>query len=180
MSMPMSLRVDIEIGVEEPVVDMSVLYVDGGQNRQTGVNAWGCVVDAKGIDVLEPHRRLLDDMELISVMLPKNIGRRTVIVAHFQKVKQQNNGAELLAFVAALRLAIYYYPKYKVIASDSKLIVDYWSKYLSQEKELCMDKRKALYIWEAIQLRQQYEELGGELLKIKGDYNPADLGYHRS
>ena len=41
-----------------------------------------------------------------------------------------------------------------------------------------MDPRKASYIDELILLRKKFEALGGELIKVKGDNNLADLGYH--
>lgn len=158
----------------------NVIYVDGGCNSHTEGNAWGSVVNKDGVDLIEPYQQLLSDMKLEKRVLPK--GPRGVIVCNFNDVSsQQNNGAELLAMVAGLRIAIYSYQngiQIPYILSDSKLIVEYWSKKVTDGKTY--DPLKLQFIQYCIVLRQHYESLGGSILKIGSEKNLADLGWHVS
>jgi ribonuclease HI len=152
-------------------------FCDGGHNKMTGDSAFGSVVFNNGNDLIEFHRNILSDMELRSVKLP--VGERTVIVAKFNDVsQQQNNGAELLAMVACLRIALLG-DHIKIIYSDSDLLLRYWSLRLSNDKRMSMDPLKVRYIDELINIRKEFEYRGGILEKVSGDRNLADLGYHR-
>ncbi|MFA6972468.1 MAG: RNase H1/viroplasmin domain-containing protein [Gallionella sp.] len=157
-------------------LDLTEIYVDGGHNRQTGIEAWGCVVDAGGRDLIAPHSDLFTDIPLRDVVLP--VGPRYVFVAKFSDVtSQQNNGAELLATVGGLRLALKY-PSVKVLKGDSTVVLTWWSRCLGADKRQTMDPRKVRYIDELIKLRKLFEAQGGRLEKIGGKYNLADLGRH--
>jgi len=157
-------------------LDLTEIYVDGGHNRQTGIEAWGCVVDAGGRDLIAPHSDLFTDIPLRDVVLP--VGPRYVFVAKFNDVtSQQNNGAELLATVGGLRLALKY-PSIKVLKGDSTVVLTWWSRCLGADKRQTMDPRKVRYIDELIKLRKLFEARGGRLEKIGGKYNLADLGRH--
>ena len=165
------------ISTEIPDQD-SIIYIDGGFNRTTGDDAWGSVVNGFGFDLIPYSSFLLNDMELKEVDLPK--GKRTIIVANFNGVKHQNNGAELLSLVAGLRLAIYLINNnipVKTIYSDSQVVL-YWSIRLKEESAVNFDQRKVTYIRELIELRREFEKLGGKIEKVDGGSNPADLGYH--
>ena len=152
--------------------DKFVIYTDGGHNKFTGEVAFGSVVDAHGRDLIEDNRYLLEDMELRPVMLP--VGLRTVIISYFNDVvSQQNNGAELLALIAGLRIGIM--NNVDIIYSDSDLLIKYWSVSLNSNKRLTMDPRKVMYIDQLIALRKQFK---GDIVKISGDDNLADLGFH--
>lgn len=163
------------------------LFVDGGHNKMTGDEAWGSVVDDCGKDVLPlVTPNLLTDFKCKDVKLPT--GPRRVIVAKFGcgtfgvKLKQQNNGAELLAMVAGLRIAVSVFSNVSEVYSDSDLIVKWWSKSLSSKKreELTRnDPIKLKYIEELQRLRATFESKGGIITKISGDDNLADLGYHK-
>lgn len=93
-------------------------------------------------------------------------------------LKGQNNGAELLAFYAALRIAEEN-NQYQVLRSDSQLLVQYWSKKLSPDKAAKMCPRKVEIIKKTIVLRKKFDVKGGKVEKISGDVNLADLGYHK-
>lgn len=150
----------------------SSVFVDGGQNAHTGGVAWGRVVGGDGQDLVEEYARLLSDMELREVQLPG--GRSWVIVAQFAGVDQQNNGAELLAMVAGLRIALASgAPR---LCSDSDLLVKWWSR---GHVRTCADPRKLALIHECVALRAEFERGGGAVAKIAGADNPADLGFHR-
>lgn len=155
------------------------IYVDGGFNKVSKPNAYGCVVNNNGQDLLLNNHHLLQDMTIRNVTLP--VGQRDVIVVYFEGVYQQNNGAELLAMVAGLRIAIAYI-KYGIqvlhLASDSKLLVESWSKCIKKESADKMPPEKLAYIHEVIQLRKEFESLGGAIIKISGAANPSDLGFH--
>ena len=151
---------------------------DGDRRAAGGLRRGSYVVDSTGTDLIGAHARntILQDMPLIEANLPG--GKRVVIVAIFNDVStQQNNGAELMALVAAMRIALCI--NCKVVASDSELLVSWWSKRLDTKKIGLMDPRKVQYVNELILLRKELEIRGGQLLKISGDNNPADLGYHK-
>lgn len=164
------------------------LYVDGSCKVGEEEAAYASVVDQDGRDVLPDHAAaLLADMTLVRRPdLP--VGPRLVIEARFDDVaQQQNNGAELLAAVAGLRIALsaakpsaerdddqsLAWPR---VLSDSTLIVQHWSRKC---KAPHMDPRKAAYVRELIALRAAFEARGGQLLHISGGDNLADLGFHR-
>ncbi len=157
-------------------LDPSRIYVDGGHNRQTGDEAWACVVDSLGQDLVEVHQKQFLDLQLRDVQLP--VGRRFVAVSKFKDVvSQQNNGAELLAMVMALRIAENN-PGIATVCSDSHLIVEFWSRKLGHSQRLSMDPRKVQYIDELIYRASKFRLRGGQLVQIPGKGNPADLGYH--
>jgi ribonuclease HI len=154
-------------------------------NKHTGKEAWASVVNYKGDDIIPTFSYLFADMKLKEVNLP--VGKRMIIISSFNDVKkQQNNGAELLAMVAALRIASSGVPfgtsleSYKIeqICSDSQLITEYWSKH-EKYADKCLDISKANYIRECVKLRSEFTLKGGKIVKISGSENPADLGYHR-
>ncbi len=152
----------------------TTIYVDGGYNNFTKPDAYASVVNGYGIDILNSVPELISDIRIKKVTLP--IGERYIAIANFQDVKiQQNNGAELIAAVIGLRLAIYFNSigiTVENVCSDSQLIVDYWSNKVSKT---VTDVNKIKYIKELIELKKQFT---GRLVKIPGDNNPADLGFH--
>lgn len=156
----------------------SVLYTDGAHNKTTGSEAWGSVVNKRGEDVMEDYQQVFTDMITKIENLP--VGTRRVVVAKFNDVaSQQINGAELLALIIGLRLALFSKGQVKTIMCDSKLMTEYWSKNLKKESRERMDPRKAKYVDELICLRKEFETMGGKIEKISGDYNKSDLGFHK-
>src|SRR5581483_6064592 len=120
----------------------------------TGIEAWASCVDEKAKDVVGEYRYLFPDLELRAVRLPK--GDRIVAVAKFDDVQtQNNNGAELLAAIMALRIE-QSHPDglvFKTIKSDSRLIVDRWSEEgASLKSTKNMDPRKVALILELKEL----------------------------
>lgn len=165
-----------------PTFDTSrVIYVDGAFNNFTKPYAYGSVVDHFSRDLLGTYASLLPDMELAEVDLP--VGRRVIIKVKFSGISiQQNNGAELLATVAGMRIALYLivngYP-IQYIFSDSSLIIDHWSNRIKTETASNIDPIKLKFVNELIELKKKFERAGGSLYKISGDSNPSDLGWHR-
>ena len=166
------------------------LYVDGGMNTQTGNEAWGCVTFENGKCALSKvsDQHVLDGLKIKEVELP--VGIRRVIVSKFGDVQQETNGAELLSMVAALSISVST-TKVSVthIHTDSKLVYEYWSnpewvkandhKLTKKILKGKMNPIKLDTIHRCAKLRAQYEEMGGKIIKISGDDNPADLGYHK-
>ena len=153
--------------------NVQCLFVDGGHNKHTGNVALASVVDDNYVDKVEEFKLLFNDMKLVTVNLP--VGIRTLAVADFSDVKkQQNNGAELLAMIMGLRIALHT-NSYNIIYSDSQLMIDYWSKGRVKYNPI-MDSSKINYIKELKQLRDRFN---GKIIKISGDVNKADLGYHK-
>ena len=163
-----------EIITEKDELDLSILYTDGGHNKMTGDEAWGSVVQGQGVDIVPLYKTLFSDLKLKNVNLP--VGNRDIVISKFNDVKtQQNNGAELLAFLMGLRIA-----KstniVKRIKCDSDLLVKWWTLNGPNPKtKKTMDPLKIKYINECIMLRKEFESKGGIIEKISGDDNKSDL-----
>lgn len=166
--------------IHDKIPNGIILYCDGACNSDTEGNAWGSVVDRNGNDLIGNYIPLFPDMFIEKKLLP--VGERFVIICNFSNVTtQQNNGAELLSMVAALRIAIYCINNgclINYILTDSSLILNHWS--LGKKNSDKLDELKIRYINECTYLRQIYENSGGNLLKISGSKNKADLGWHVS
>jgi DNA polymerase elongation subunit (family B)/ribonuclease HI len=160
---------------ELPITSISC---DGCCNSKTRGEGWGTVVDERGRDLLMPADNAFayEGMTTRVEVLP--MGTTRVIVAAFKDVaKQNNNGAELLALIASLRIALAR-REIRVINSDSSLIVDYWSKNrIAKDTRDKMDPDKLALIEECARLRIVWEETGGTIMKISGDDNIADPGF---
>ncbi len=152
---------------------MESIYVDGGMNKQTGEYAYASVVDNNGQDLIEKYSFLFTDFQLRSVDLKYE--RRTIILCYCPGVKQQNNLAELIAAICGLRIAIY--ENIDIVYSDSSLIVDYWSKRIKTKDRERLTIYKYMLINNLIKLSKSFN---GKLIKISGNNNLADLGYHKS
>lgn len=149
------------------------LYVDGAFNKHTGSESWGFVTDEQGNDILalDGVEELLHDMKLQQQNTPK--GKKVVIVAKFENVQQQNNGAELLSALAALRIANQD-EEVKTIYSDSSTVVQSWSngrygKTIPPSKVKC--------IVELARQKATFCKRGGKFLFVSGDDNVADPGF---
>lgn len=94
---------------------------------------------------------------------------------HFAGDDATNNYGELLALKYALQIAID--ENIKRIFGDSKLVIDYWSKWMIK-KEVAENTKKLAK--EVSLQRKKFEELGGEITLISGGSNPADLGFHKN
>jgi ribonuclease H-related protein len=86
-----------------------------------------------------------------------------------------NNYGELLALKYALEIAKK--EGAKMVFGDSKLIIEFWSKGAVNRKEVSAETFRLAI--ETKMLRKEFEESGGEIERIPGASNPADLGYHK-
>ncbi len=118
---------------------------------------------------------LCPDVNAEEKLLPA--GKRYCIRTKFANVQQQNNDAELLALIVALRIALSASSRFIKVHTNSNLLILYWSKGIVNKTVI--DPRKLAYIIELTSLRQRSEAQGGKIVKISGKINPADLGFHK-
>lgn len=83
---------------------------------------------------------------------------------------KSNNYGELLGMYLALEIARKL--GYTDIYGDSKLVIYYWSK--GSYNELPKETVKLIE-----QVTKNRKNFGGNIWYINGDYNPADLGFHK-
>ncbi|MFA5052459.1 MAG: ribonuclease H family protein [Parcubacteria group bacterium] len=133
------------------------IYFDAGTGRGEGVEI--SVTDKNGKDLLSKvlHKELVNKHG--KHLLPKG---------------KTNNYGELLACKYAFELAKLV--KEKNIFGDSRLVVNYWSKWLVKKE---IPEETKVLAREVSALRKEFERLGGSLTLISGDDNPADLGFHK-
>lgn len=134
------------------------IYFDAGTGRGNGVEI--SVTDEYGNDLLQ---------KVVAKELINKHGK------HLLAIDKTNNYGELLACKYALDLALQ--EGVKKIFGDSKIIIDYWSRGRIKAEGIAPETRSLAFAVK--KLRDTYEEKGGEILRISGDDNPADLGFHR-
>jgi viroplasmin and RNaseH domain-containing protein len=134
------------------------IYFDAGTGRGKGVEV--SVTDEKGEDLL---RRVFPKKKL------NRFGKHLI-----PRLLATNNYGELLAFKYALQIAEK--EGVKQIFGDSKLVIDYWSRWQIKRNELPAGTVRLAD--EVAALREKFEEGGGTIQRIPGAQNPADLGFH--
>jgi len=134
------------------------IYFDAGTGRGDGVEI--SVTDEKG-------RNLLD--KAISKKELNRFGKHLI-----DDPTATNNYGELLALRYALAIATK--TKKKKVFGDSKLVIEYWSKWRIKRKELPEETVELAH--EVATLREAFEDHGGTVERISGGHNPADLGFH--
>lgn len=143
------------------IIDKDVIYCDSGTGGGKGVQ----------IRVTNWKRESILNLQFSS----KHINKKgNIELNQFIKIEEPtNNLGELMALHAALKIASK--TGCKKIASDSKLVIEFWSRgVIKTTKEFTRNQ-----IEKVVELREGFERNGGEIFKISGDINPADLGYHR-
>jgi ribonuclease HI len=133
------------------------IYFDAGTGRGNGVEI--SVTDLSGENLL--HK----------VMAKSKINE---FGKHHLGKSFTNNYGELMACEQALKLAIK--KDIKKIFGDSKLVIEYWSRGYIKRGELPAATVKLAD--RVAKLRKEFESLGGEVGRVSGDDNPADLGFH--
>lgn len=93
---------------------------------------------------------------------------------HLGKEKTNNYG-ELLGLLLALDIASK--GNYKTVYGDSNLVIYFWSKGIFKRDKLPLETVEL--ILKVIEARKKFELSGGSVEYISGDYNPADLGFHK-
>lgn len=134
------------------------VYFDAGTGRGIGVEVR--VTDEKGNDLLP---MILEAKELTKHGTYLTLNGST------------NNFGELLGCKFAIQIARKM--KRKKVFGDSGLVIDYWSKGFIKRTGVA-EKTIAL-AEEVVKLRSLFERAGGEVRRVSGDDNPADLGFHK-
>ncbi|MBM3257377.1 MAG: ribonuclease HI [Candidatus Liptonbacteria bacterium] len=131
------------------------IYFDAGTGRGEGVEI--SVTDEKGKNLL--HKAISkEELTRGKHLLGKEV---------------TNNYGELLACKYAIEIAMA--EDVKKVFGDSKLVIEFWTKW-RVKKEVPEETFKLAR--EVAKLREEFEEQGGEVIRISGDDNPADLGFH--
>ncbi len=132
------------------------IYFDSGTGRNQKVEV--SVTDESGFDLLGKIKPKLKLNKFGKLLVPK----------------ATNNYGELLACKYALELALKL--GVKNIFGDSKLVLNYWSKGFIKKD---LPKKTQKLSLEVLSLRKKFESQEGVMEFIEGDFNPADLGFHR-
>jgi ribonuclease HI len=135
------------------------IYFDAGTGRGNGVEI--SVTDEKGKNLL--HKAL-------TAKKLNRFGKHRV-----DDGNATNNYGELLALRYALAIAKK--EGVKKIMGDSRLVIDYWSRWCVKRKELPEETVQLAH--EVATMRDAFERNGGTIERISGAHNPADLGFHR-
>lgn len=135
------------------------IYFDAGTGRGEGVEV--SVTDEKGKNLL--HKALA------SAALNK-FGKHLV-----GNTDATNNYGELLALRYALEIA--HATRVKKVFGDSKLVIEFWSQWRIKRKDL--PEETVALADDVSRAREAFEKTGGTVERISGDFNPADLGFHR-
>ncbi len=132
------------------------IYFDAGTGRGSGVEI--SVTDEKGKNLLHEAFKKSE----LNRFLKHELG-----------TEQTNNYGELLACKYAIEIAIR--SKVKKVFGDSSLVIDFWTKWRVKKD---VEEETFELAREVAALRKKFEERGGEVLRISGGDNPADLGFH--
>lgn len=152
------LRLGARYEVKVKKESMPGIYFDAGTGRGFGVEI--SVTDEKGKDLLA---------KVVAKEFINEHGK------HLLGPDKTNNYGELLACKYALELAIR--EGIKDIFGDSKIIIDYWSKGRIKVEGIAPETR--ILAFAVKKLRDIFEADGGQVIRVSGDDNPADLGFHR-
>jgi len=144
----------------KPVVKLERgIYFDAGTGRGEGVEV--SVTDEKGKNLLH---KAVSKYEL------NQFGKHLIA-----NEAATNNYGELLALRYAIEIAKKM--RVKKIFGDSRLVIDYWSKWRIKRNEL--PEETVELASEVAKMREAFEAHGGTIERIGGGHNPADLGFHR-
>ncbi len=138
----------------------NAVYFDAGTGGGNGVEV--NVTDVKG----DP---------LLHLLLSKNA--LTERGTHLLPPGKTNNYGELFACSAAIRIAST--RGASMVCGDSALIIDYWSVGKMRAVTRRGDPAAAKLVDRTTKERKLFEKNGGNLTRIPGGVNPADLGFHR-
>lgn len=133
------------------------IYFDAGTGRGRGVEI--SVTDERGKNLLH---------KVLSARQLNRFGK------YLLGKKATNNYGELLACRYALQIAVK--GKIKNVFGDSRLIIDYWTKWRVKKD---VPSETFSLARETAAWREQFEESGGAVKRLSGKNNPADLGFHK-
>ena len=134
------------------------IYFDAGTGRGIGVEVR--VTDKFGNSILNKYLKEERINEFGNFHMPEG---------------STNNLGELTGIFIALSIGIK--EGIKNIYGDSALVINYWSKGLVRKDNV----NKITYdlAMKVKSRREIFESMGGEIKHVSGDFNPADLGFHK-
>lgn len=133
------------------------IYFDAGTGRGIGVEVRVTLKDGKSI--------LKENFPDLAI---NEFGN------YLTKEGRTNNYGELAGIYLALTIATNL--NIKNIYGDSSLVIDYWSKGLIKSTVA----KDTIALAKKVKIKRDiFENSGGKITKISGDYNPADLGFHK-
>lgn len=133
------------------------IYFDAGTGRGIGVEVR--VTDKYGNSLLKKYFSH-DVNEYDNFLMPEN---------------STNNFGELKGLDFALDIAVK--ENCFNIYGDSSLVINYWSKGLVKKDNVNEETYKLAL--KVTGKREFFESVGGSVSHISGDFNPADLGFHK-
>ncbi len=131
------------------------IYFDAGTGRGEGVDI--SVTDEKGKNLLHkviPKKELAEGKHLLGKEVTNNYG-------------------ELLACKYAIEIAMA--ENIQKVFGDSKLVIEFWTKWRVKKE---VPEKTFQLAHEVSGLREEFEKRGGKIMRISGEDNPADLGFH--
>jgi len=134
------------------------IYFDAGTGRGAGVE----------ISVTDEHGKNL----LHKAIAAKDLNK---FGKHLLNEEATNNYGELLALSYALEIA--HATHAEKVFGDSKLVIEFWSQWRIKRKDL--PEETVTLADEVSRAREAFEAKGGIVERISGDFNPADLGFHK-
>lgn len=134
------------------------VYFDSGTGRGIGVEVRVSDVNGKSLLHHSSYKKFINEFGNIP------LGK-----------ERTNNYGELVALYIAMEVAdkLNYYNIY----GDSNLVIYFWSQGRYNEEGL--EQRTIDLIEKVVVRRKEFEKKGGTIEYISGDYNPADLGFHK-
>jgi ribonuclease HI len=151
-------RYEAKAAKPRPKLDPGI-YFDAGTGRGEGVEI--SVTNDKGKNLLH---KALGPNEL------NKFGKHLV-----GNADATNNYGELLALHYAIKIARA--TRVKKVFGDSKLVIEFWSRWRIKRKDL--PEETVVLADDVSRAREAFEKAGGTIERISGDFNPADLGFHR-
>lgn len=141
----------------------NAIYFDAGTGRGIGVEVRVTTRDKVSIvdetDVFENFGYSINEFGNI------NVGK-----------DKTNNYGELFGLYLALNINRKL--QFNHIMGDSNLVIYFWSLGRANLGDLPKETRDL--ILEVTRLRDEFERKGGRIEHISGDFNPADLGFHKN
>ena len=150
---------------EKPNIELNEgVYFDSGTGRGRGVTE---------VRVTDKDKNSLLN-HLVTPKFEEFLKSKGWKINEFNNVEldadKSNNYGELLGMYLALEIARKL--GYTDVYGDSKLVIYYWSK--GSYNELPKETVKLIE-----QVTKNRKSFGGNIRYINGDYNPADLGFHK-
>lgn len=144
------------------------VYFDAGTGRGRGVEVR--ITDKFGKSLISV---------ILNEALKNYLKKNSWFINEFENIElgyeKTNNFGELLGLYLALECAKKL--NLRKVLGDSQLVITYWSKGQFQANNLA--EETISLIKKVVENRRKFELDGSKIEYISGDFNPADLGFHK-